>query len=62
MQWTSRFSEVVIVASCNEHLFPKHRGKKLSDVVIAFRPVIVKHGLDSLQRELSRQVTLVRDT
>ena len=29
------------------------------DVVIAFCPVIANHGLDSLQRELSRQVAVL---
>ena len=31
----------------------------LLDVVIALCTVIVNHGLDSLQRELSRQVAVV---
>ena len=32
--------------------------RNLLDVVIALRPVIVNHGLDSLQCELSRQVAM----
>ena len=52
-------------ASHHRHLSSQQRqgqadSRDLLDVVIALCPVIVNHGLDSLQRELSRQRAVVR--